>query len=161
MTATTGLLSRRKTLALLALTTVMALATGVEAARYYGRSYYGGWSYQPQRTYYYSSYYYKPTASYSGYNYHYCIYYPSRPRYVYYYNPVRRVYWGRYDLEAKGYSQLAEKDQKAELNDIPESAFPAPGEMPSIPESTDGEKMLAIDPTTLPSEKTPEDVPAK
>ncbi len=67
----------------------------------------------------------------------------SYPKYVYYYNPYKRVYWGRYDLEAKGYSLLEEKDRKEKLADIPESAFPKPGPMPADPESTDGSKIPA------------------
>jgi hypothetical protein len=152
---------RRTALAAFALVAIATLGTSLEAGRYYGRHYYGGWSYYPQRTYYYTSYYYKPTPTYNSYNYHYCIYYPSQPQYVYYYNPYRKVYWGRYDLKAKGYSQLAEKDQKEDLKAIPETAFPKPGEMPGIPESDGTEKMLAIDPATLPTEKAPNDVPVK
>lgn len=108
------------------------------SAHAYGRSYYYGWTYYPQNTYYYNAYYYKPQPTYSSYNYHYCIYYPSQPSYVYYYNPYSNQYWGRYDLEQKGYSLLAEKDRKKSLKDIPESAFPKPGKMPEIPESNDG-----------------------
>jgi hypothetical protein len=156
-----SLLSRRQVLVAIPLLGLFAQSTRLEGALAYGRHYYGGWSYYPQRTYYYSSYYYKPTPSYSGYKYHYCIYYPSQPQYVYYYNPYRKVYWGRYDLKAKGYSHLAEKDQKGELKDIPDSAFPKPGEMPAIPESDGAEKMLAVDPATLPTEKAPDDVPVK
>jgi hypothetical protein len=100
--------------------------------------YYSGYSYYPSRGYYYSYYYYKPYPTYPSYNYHYAVYYPRYPRYVYYYNPYRRVYWGRYDLEAKGYSKLEDKDQKATLAEIPETAFPKPGAMPAVPESTDG-----------------------
>ena len=106
-----------------------------------GRHYYSSWGYHPQKSYHYTYYYYKPRVSYSGYQHHYCIYYPSRPRYVYYYNPHRRVYWGRYDLEAKGYSLLEDADRKPNLSDIPESAFPKPGGMPNIPESEDGVAM--------------------
>jgi hypothetical protein len=64
------------------------------------------------------------------------VYYPRRPRYVYYYN----LYKGRYDLEAGGYSQLAPQDRKPQLCQIPESAFPPPGPMP--PAEPDGEEML-------------------
>lgn len=126
-----------------------------------GRHYYGGWNYHPKRTYYYSHYYYKPQPNYSGYKHHYCIYYPSQPRYVYYYNPVARHYWGRYDLKEKGYSLLAEKDRKEELTAIPDQAFPKPSAMPAIPESTDGEKMIPIDPDKLPSSTEPSDIPNK
>lgn len=126
----------------------------------YGRQSYGSWSYRPTTTYYYSHYYYKPTPTYTTYSYHYCIYYPSRPRYVYYYNPVQSVYWGRYDLEKKGYSMLAKKDRKKKLDDIPEKAFPDPGKMPPIPESEDGERIKPIDPKTLPKTEAPEELPA-
>jgi hypothetical protein len=108
------------------------------AAQAQYRQYYGArWYHYPQRGYYYRYYYYKPYPTYTGYKYHYCIYYP-RTRYVYYYNPYRRVFWGRYDVEARGYSHLAEEDQRGSLSEIPESAFPQPGAMPAIPESQDG-----------------------
>jgi len=103
--------------------------------------YYSSYSYYPSRGYYYSYYYYKPYPTYPSYHYHYAIYYPHQPRYVYYYNPYRKVYWGRYDLEGKGYCLLSEEHRKATLKDIPESAFPPPGEMPAVPESTDGSKI--------------------
>src|ERR1700733_5353281 len=60
-----------------------------------GRHYYSSWSYYPQRTYYYVKYYYRPQPAVEDYSYHYCIYYPAAPRYVYYYNPYSHVYWGR------------------------------------------------------------------
>ena len=138
-----------------------SLSSIVSANYFGGRHYYGGWNYYPTRTYYYSNYYYKPQPTYEGYMHHYCVHYPATPRYVYYYNPVRRVYWGRYDLEQKGYSMLAVKDRKEDLKAIPEEAFPKPGEMPPIPDSNDGEKMLPIDPLTLPRSEAPKDIPAK
>ena len=117
------------------------------------RHYYSSWSYYPQRTYHYSHYYYKPYSSYQGYKYHYCVYYPSKPRYTYYYNPYSKVYWGRYDLEEKGYSLLADADRKGTLKDIPEEAFPKPAEMPPVPDSEDGEQMAVppAPPTDAPS----------
>lgn len=157
--------SRTKRPLLLALLLLMTLGMAgaatqeVSAAFGYGRHYYSSWSYKPRSSYYYSYYYYKPYASYSGYRHHYCVYYPSRTRYVYYYNPVRRVYWGRYDLEEKGYSLLDEKDRKEKLEDIPEKAFPKPGKMPEIPDSEDGERMLPIDPEKLPLSEEPKDTP--
>jgi hypothetical protein len=104
-----------------------------------GRQYYGTWTYNPIQRYHYRSYYYKPVTTYTTYSYHYVIYYPSQPRYYYYYNPVSRHYWGRFDREEKGYSMLAEKDRKEKLEDIKESAFPKPAKMPGIPEATDNE----------------------
>jgi len=56
---------------------------------------------------------------------------------------------------------LAEKDRKEDLKAIPEEAFPKPGEMPPIPDSDDGEKMLPIDPLTLPRADAPKDIPTK
>lgn len=136
-----------------ALALLGATALVAQAHHYYGRQYYGSWSYYPQYSYYYCSYYYQPYSGYDGYNYHYCIYYPSQPSYVYYYNPHSHYYWGRLDLKAKGenkYSLLAEKDRKASLKDIPESAFPKPGKMPPIPESKDGVAIKPISAEDLP-----------
>ena len=92
--------------------------------------------------YCYSYYYYTPV------RYHHVVYYPSRPRYYYYYNPYRKVYWGRFDSEGtpgQQYSLLAPEDRRANLDDIPESAFPPPGPMPAEPEANDGAN-LAIPP---------------
>ncbi len=97
--------------------------------------YYGGWNYYNSYGYHYTTYHYTPT------QYHYCIYYPSYPRYVYYYNPYQQVYWGRFDLQGKEgaqYSELADKDKKRSLKEIPESAFPAPGAMPKNPDAVAG-----------------------
>ena len=130
-----------------------------DAYGYGGRQYYSSWSYQPSRSYHYTRYYYQPTVTATTYHYHYCISYPSQPRYVYYYNPVSEVYWGRLDLEGKEgaqYSLLADKDRKKNLSDIPESAFPAPAALPAIPGTADNIKMEAI--TTRPGEE-PADLP--
>lgn len=130
--------------AVLAFAFLAAFAANDADASY--RQYYSGWRYYPQRTYYYTTYYYKPAPTYTTYSYHYCVYYPSQPRYVYYYNPYSRQYWGRFDLEGKPgeqYSLLKEEDRKERLEDIPETAFPKPAAMPAVPESQDG---AAIEP---------------
>ena len=122
----------------------LAAGPGDVRAGGYTRQYYTSWSYYSTTRYYYRTYYYYPTPVATTYSYHYTIYYPSQPRYVYYYNPVSRQYWGRFDFgadgEPQGYSLLAEKDRKERLADIPESAFPKPAAMPAIPGSSDGEK---------------------
>jgi len=136
-------------------------ATEAEAGGY--RQAYSSWSYHPTNTYYYSRYtyqpVYRPTVVTPTYHHHYCVHYPSRPRYVYYYNPVRRTYWGRYDLQDAGYSMLKEEDRKGDLDAIPESAFPKPSEMPPIPESSDGEKMAKPSLKDLPKVEAPIDTP--
>jgi hypothetical protein len=132
----------------LALLASAALAPSA-SAQYYGRQYYGGWGYNYDYGYYYCQYNYQPYSGYDGYQHHYAIYYPSQPRYVYYYNPYRHYYWGRLDLDAKGdekYSKLEEKDRKESLKDIDPSAFPKPARMPAIPESKDD---VAMKPVTL------------
>jgi hypothetical protein len=121
-------------------------------ANYTYVQYYSGWRYYPSRSYYYSSYYYKPYTEYVGYKHHYCIHYPKYPTYVYYYNPYKQTYWGRYDFENKGYSLLDPKDRKQRLEEIPESAFPEPGEMPRIPESQGGEVVRMEPPPALPKD---------
>ncbi len=137
---------------------VLAMVVGMAASEAHAgyRQYYSSWSYYPSNSYYYSTYYYKPQPSYNSYNYHYCIYYPTQPRYVYYYNPYTSQYWGRYDLEGKdgnNYSLLKEEDRKKELKDIPEKAFPAPGKMPIVPESSDGVQIEA--PRPVPEKDLP------
>jgi hypothetical protein len=87
-----------------------------------------------------------------GYRNHYAVYYPRRPRYVYYYNPYKGRYWGRSDLEAGGYSTLTPQDRKPKLCQIPESAFPPRGPMP--PAEPDGEEMPP------PPEAVPSSTPA-
>ncbi len=102
------------------------------ACQYYDTT----WAYSQNYGYYYTNYYFQTTVTQTTYTYHYCIYYPSQPQYIYYYNPSSQVYWGRYEIGSKGdkrYSLLAEKDRKKDLKDIPESAFPKPGKMPTIP----------------------------
>jgi hypothetical protein len=62
---------------------------------------------------------------------HYAFYFNNRPKHVYFYNPHKNQWWGRYDLTTGGYSLLKEEDRNAELKDIPEAAFPKPGKMPA------------------------------
>lgn len=124
-----------KLVKMLALVCGLGLAFSFGAAQEAKAGYYSSWSYYPSYGYYYSSYTYAPQ------QYHYCVYYPSTPRYVYYYNPYQRQYWGRFDLQGKPgaqYSELAEKDKKGTLKEIPEEAFPAPGAMPKNPNNVDG-----------------------
>ena len=133
---------RKAIWAILAVATLGLLAATSEAGyRGYGRQYYTSWTYYNTSSYYYSTYYYHPTPTATTYSYHYVVYYPSRPRYYYYYNPVSRHYWGRYDVQEKGYSLLAEEDRKEKLADIKEEAFPKPGPMPAVPGTEDGLKM--------------------
>jgi hypothetical protein len=104
-----------------------------------GRQYYSRF-WQRQGGYYYRTYYYRPTPN-ADYRAHQVIYYPSRPRYYYYYNPYTNKYWGRCDRATLAYSKLAPEDQRQRLADIPEEAFPKAGPMPAIPESEDGTRM--------------------
>src|SRR5262245_17578577 len=142
----------------LGLAATLAAIPSIGMAGYLRQYYDSGYSYSPSYNYYYLRYYYLPVSTYTTYDYHYCIYYPSQPSYIYYYNPVSQVYWGRYEIGSKGdkrYSILADKDRKKELKDIPESAFPAPAAMPTIPGAKDN---VAMEP---PPENVPKDDPKK
>ena len=123
--------------------------------RIQGRQYYGTWSYNEINRYHYRQYHYKPVVTATTYSYHYVIHYPTQPRYHYYYNPVRRHYWGRYDIEEKGYSMLAEADRKEKLEDIKDSAFPKPTKMPNMPDADDKVEM------EVPPNDTPKGDPTK
>lgn len=145
----------------LALTLTLLVVSAATAAsrlrQYYDTSY----TYSETYRYYYVTYYYAVTETQTTYDYNYCIYYPSQPSYIYYYNPSSQVYWGRYEIGSKGdkrYSILAKKDRKKDLKAIPESAFPKPSKMPEIPGSEDGVAM-APPPENVPKGDTPKDAP--
>ena len=130
-----------------------AVCQMAEASGYTTRQYYSGWQRNTRVNYYYRQYYYKPSASYVGYRHQYVIYFPQRPKYYYFYNAYKKVYWGRCPVETAGeglYSTLAEGDRRADIKDIPETAFPAPAALPAMPDSTDGEK-LDLPPDDLPT----------
>jgi hypothetical protein len=124
------------------------------AAYHSSRQYYSSWRKYPQQDYYYRSYYYKPTPTYAGYKHHYVMYTPEKPQYLYYYNPYKKVYWGRCPShwEGKGqYSMLAEADRKPTLEDIPDKAFPKPGPLPPVPDSDPKEDVqMDLPPDDLP-----------
>jgi hypothetical protein len=108
------------------------------------RQWYNEWTYYPQFRYYYSSYYYLPSAVDRNYSHLFCLFYPAHPQYVYYFDPQAHLYLARLDVKGEPghqYSALAPKDRKEKLKDIPDEAFPKPGEMPPIPESRDGTPM--------------------
>jgi hypothetical protein len=105
------------------------------------RQYYSEWKKHTAKNYYYRSYFYKKEASDKEYVYHYGIYYPSRGQRVYMYNPQSRKFWGAWD--GKKYSLLAKEKQKASLDDIAASDFPAPGDAPPIPGVADRAVMIA------------------
>src|SRR5690349_2574159 len=138
----------------LALAGALALVTavGVSSAQAgFGRQYYGGWQHSP-KGYFFSTYHYKPYASYPSYCYNYCIWYPAAPKFVYYFNPYKGTYWGRFDIQTKGYSLLAEKDRGGQLKDIPETAFPAEGPLPQVPDAKDN--LTLAEPLDLPAGET-------
>src|SRR4051812_32636191 len=134
---------------------VLLLTAVSPAPAYYGpRQYYTGWSYTTHG-YYYRTYYYKPAPTYTTYSYHYVVYYPSQP-YYYYYNPYKRVYWGRSPVRTDGkavYSLLAEEHRKGTLGEIKEEHFPKPGPMPPVPESK-GDVRMEAPPGDLPTGET-------
>src|ERR1051326_1500222 len=118
---------------------LLLLSTNMTHAQ--GRQFYSKY-WQKEGGYYYKNYYYKTTPNAKSYRYHRVIYYPSRPRYYYYYNPYSGKYWGRWDCSARGYSRLKPADQRGRITAIDEDAFPNPGAMPMIPESNDNVAML-------------------
>src|SRR3954452_23407605 len=85
----------------LGLAATLAVLPSLAVAGYLRQYYDTSYSYSPSYNYYYLRYYYLPVSTYTTYDYHYCIYYPSQPQYVYYYTPVNQVYWGRYELCSK------------------------------------------------------------
>jgi hypothetical protein len=137
--------------ALLLIGISMVLGTSVALAGNPTRQFYGGWQ-KHKQGFAYRSYYYKPSPNYAGFKHHHVIQHPKHPKHLYFYNPYKKQFWGRCPSDAAGkpqYSLLAEKDRGSDLTKIPESAFPPYGDLPPIPESTDGEK-LDLPPDDLP-----------
>ena len=99
------------------------------------RQYYAGWMKAASKPYYYRNYYYKKAPADKEYSYHYAIYYPSRGKKVYMYNPQTKKYWGYWDGE--NYSLLPQDKQKASIDDIAAEDFPKPGKAPTIPDIDD------------------------
>ena len=104
------------------------------------RQYYSEWKKHPAKPYYYRSYYYKKSASDREYSYHYGIYYPSRGKRVYMYNPHKKTYWGYW--EGEKYSLLPAEKRKALIDDIAAEDFPPPGKAPKVPEAEDDVVMI-------------------
>lgn len=124
------------------------LNAGSSSAAQKGKQSYSKWGYHSKYKYHYRQYNYKPG------HHHYAIYRPSYGKRLYYYNPVKKTYWGYYDVESRGYSLLPEKWRLESLSDIPAEAFPKPArEMPTIP----GEDIVFEPPTDgLPMPGDPE-----
>ncbi|MDX2273141.1 MAG: hypothetical protein NW237_14490 [Cyanobacteriota bacterium] len=115
------------------------------------RQFYSDWVKTPQFSF--RTYYYKPTPSYAGYKHQFVIYTPTKPDYLYYFNPYEKKFWGRIQTFSKGepkYSLLKSVDQKSVLSEIPESAFPDFGPLPAMPEVQD-QLVLDLPPDDSPS----------
>jgi len=128
--------------AMMAALPLMAASAVTRGDDYSPRQYYGSWEHR--RSYSYRTYYYKPTPTYAGYRHHYVISYPHDHKHYYYYNPYKRTFWGRCDAYGEGqpyYSRLPDEYQRSNLSEIPESAFPPQGALPSIPEAQDGGRL--------------------
>jgi hypothetical protein len=140
----------------MALAVVLLLGLAATAADSQSpRQYYGPIHKHASAGYSYRAYYYKPTPTYAGYKHHYALYFPTRPKHIYFFNPYSKLFWGRCPVNTAGkpqYSLLAEKDRKGKLDDIPEAAFPEPGPVPPIPESDDNAS-LELPPDDLPGEE--------
>jgi hypothetical protein len=118
------------------------------------RQFYSGWQKHPRHNYFVRNYHFKPRPTFSGYRHHHVLFFPNKPTHVYFYNPHKKQFWGRCPVGQQGegkYSLLAEKDRKGSLSEIPESAFPEPGPVPTIPEAEDKEP-LDLPPDDLPFE---------
>jgi hypothetical protein len=124
-------------LVLLGLSPVLAVVADAPAPR----QYYSAWTKHSSRPYYYRSYFYKKSATDKEYAYHYGIYYPSRGKRVYMYNPHNRTYWGYWDGTA--YSLLPREKRKASIDDIVAEDFPTPGKAPQVPDADDNILMIA------------------
>jgi len=128
---------------------------------------YAKWSDSPGKAYYYRTLQITPSALAPNDKTHefIVVYYPERPKYFYYFEPVAKAYVGRYVLGSKGencFSLLNPADRKANLKSIPENAFRGPGTMPTLPQLVNMKSPSIIEPgpwQTLRLNRPPESVP--
>jgi len=104
------------------------------------RQYYSAWTKHSTKNYYYRNYNFKKAAGDEKYTYHYAIYFPSRGRKLFMYNPQSRKYWGAWDGEK--YSLLPAEKQKSSIDEIAAEDFPSFASAPPIPGSTDKVAMI-------------------
>lgn len=136
---------------------VTLIGGAADSAPHSPRQYYSSWNKHPTRAYSYRQYFYKPSPTFAGYKHHYVISYRARPKFLYFFNPYKKVFWGRCPSDHGGkpkYSLLAEKDRKGQISEIPEEAFPEPGALPPVPEATD-DATLDLPPDDLPPDGQP------
>lgn len=152
------MITRRTMLKCLLLITSVPL-TGVDALaidHFSPRQYYSSWNKHPSSNIHFRRYYYKPNPQFTGFKHHFVVHHPAKPKHLYFYNPYKKQYWGRCEVNTNGkplYSMLKVEDRKGTLKEIPESAFPPPSPVPSIPESEDGVP-LDLPPDDLPGIET-------
>jgi hypothetical protein len=94
---------------------------------------------------YATTYYcFKPNPDDANFTLNHCYFFFKDPDHIYFQN-TEKEYWGRCHRN-KGrwnrYSTLPKRRRAKRLAQIPRQAFPPPGEMPPIPQSTDGTQML-------------------
>jgi hypothetical protein len=119
---------------------VAVAAENAELAKDEPRQYYDDWVKAASKPYYYCHFYFKRSPTDATYAYYYGIYYPSRGKRVYMYNPQTKRYWGYW--ENGKYSLLPKEKQKASIDDIAAEDFPKPGKPPLIPDIGDEVEML-------------------
>ncbi len=110
---------------------------------------YSNWTYDQSHGYYYCTCSYRPSA-YAEWNKYICIYNSQYGNCVYFYNPIQKNYWGRYDYNAKGFSLLAAGYQRGAIADLPQDKFPAVVAQTTIPGSQVAEQLTS--PPALPSD---------
>ncbi len=100
------------------------------------------WTKHTTKNYYYRTYYFKKAANDEDYVHHYAIYFPSRGKRIYMYNPhpQARKYWGAW--EGDKYSLLPKDKQKASLDEIAAEDFPPFAAAPAIPGVVDKVTMI-------------------
>jgi hypothetical protein len=81
---------------------------------------------------------------------YYCIYNTCYANCVYYYNPDKNCYWGRYDALDKSFSTLGPADQHATIAELPQDRFSAPTVGLAIPGVQTNEQISA--PPALPTD---------
>ncbi len=123
----------------------LCLATSCNPCRAQGpcngkrQCYSAKWELDPTGSYYYCKYHFQPAEK-AAYQYHYAIYFPTDPEWIYYHNPTTKLYWCRAytntaDKDGKIWIVVPKDDRRDQPGNVPADAWKRTPEVPAIPGS--------------------------
>ena len=102
---------------------------------------YSNWTYDQGHNYYYCTCSFRTSCN-GEWNKYVCIYNQNCGNCCYFYNPVAKSYWGKYDYAASGFSTLQPDAQRGTIAELPADQFTTPAANIAIPGSQVNEQLI-------------------